>query len=79
LYHLVLHGVTLITSVTFVTHVTSVTSVTCSIMEIPSEQVYLNKQKALIATLLSAEDITSEVANQLIEKLNNELFTSNLM
>jgi hypothetical protein len=31
LYHLVLHGVTLITSVTFVTHVTSVTSVTCSI------------------------------------------------
>ncbi len=31
MYHLVLHGVTLVTSVTFVTHFSSVTSVTCSI------------------------------------------------
>jgi hypothetical protein len=36
------------------------------------------EQKASIATLLSAGDITSEVANQLFEK-NNDLFTSSLM
>jgi hypothetical protein len=37
------------------------------------------EQKATIANMLSAGEITPEVANQLIEKLNNELFTSNLM
>jgi len=37
------------------------------------------EQKATSANMLSAGEITPEVANQLIEKLNNELFTSNLM
>jgi hypothetical protein len=38
-----------------------------------------DEQKATIANMLSVGEITPEVANQLIEKLNNELFTSNLM
>jgi signal recognition particle GTPase len=37
------------------------------------------KRKAAMAAMLAAGDISIEVANQLIEKLNNELFSSNLI
>jgi hypothetical protein len=38
-----------------------------------------NEHKAAIAAMLAAGDISVEVANELIGKLNNELFSSNLM
>ncbi len=37
------------------------------------------EQKAAISAMLAARDITGDVANQLIEKLNNELLSSNLI
>jgi hypothetical protein len=37
------------------------------------------EQKAAITAMLAAGDITGDVANQLIEKLNNELLSSNLI
>jgi hypothetical protein len=37
------------------------------------------EQKAAISAMLAAGDITGDVANQLIEKLNNELLSSNLI
>jgi hypothetical protein len=37
------------------------------------------EQKAAIAAMLAAGDITADVANQLIEKLNTELLSSNLI